>query len=306
MKQNMKRALLVLCMAVCFFTLSACGKKEDVTAEPISQTIVDTMKSGAENYLREFDSYDDATIASELKRVEKQKNSVMVSALSSWKNIKGDLGKMASGAGAILSEEVERVGEDSYRIKVRVSYEKKEMEFTLSAKEVTGSNYSGGMALMPTELIFAPNYTTGEKLAKAGMNTLMGMGTVFAVLIFISLIISSLKGVNTWEANFRAKKEAKENEARELAESAAPAPAAPVLQVAIPNAVPVVPEPSISEVCSEPEVQESAALESENLVDDRELVAVITAAIAAVQSVPVEGLVVRSIRRKPASQWKNV
>ncbi|MEG1575171.1 MAG: OadG family protein, partial [Clostridium sp.] len=245
--------------------------------------------------------YDDATIASELKRVEKQKNSVMVSALSSWKNIKGDLGKMASGAGAILSEEVERVGEDSYRIKVRVSYEKKEMEFTLSAKEVTGSNYSGGMALMPTELIFAPNYTTGEKLAKAGMNTLMGMGTVFAVLIFISLIISSLKGVNTWEANFRAKKEAKENEARELAESAAPA-----LQAAIPNAVPVVPEPSISEVCSEAEVQESAALESENLVDDRELVAVITAAIAAVQSVPVEGLVVRSIRRKPASQWKNV
>lgn len=46
-------------------------------------------------------------------------------------------------------------------------------------------------------------------------------------------------------------------------------------------------------------------IEEVNLVDDRELVAVITAAIAATQSVPVEGLVVRSIRRKPASKWKN-
>lgn len=32
-------------------------------------------------------------------------------------------------------------------------------------------------------------YTMGEKMSKAGMNTLMGMGTVFAVLILISLII---------------------------------------------------------------------------------------------------------------------
>lgn len=36
-------------------------------------------------------------------------------------------------------------------------------------------------------------YTMGEKMSKAAMNTLMGMGTVFAVLILISLIISCFK-----------------------------------------------------------------------------------------------------------------
>ena len=36
-------------------------------------------------------------------------------------------------------------------------------------------------------------YSTGEILKKAGLNTLLGMGTVFMVLIFISLIISLFK-----------------------------------------------------------------------------------------------------------------
>ncbi|MFR4578488.1 MAG: hypothetical protein ACLT76_01415 [Clostridium fessum] len=36
MKQNMKRMLLVLCMAVCFFALSACGSASEEAVEPIS------------------------------------------------------------------------------------------------------------------------------------------------------------------------------------------------------------------------------------------------------------------------------
>lgn len=306
MKQNMKRVLLVLSMAFCLFALSACAKKEDAALEPVPETVVDTMISGAENYLMQFDSYDDETIASEIKRVEKQKNTVMSGALNSWKGIKGDLGKLSSGQGAFLSEEVERLSEDSYRVTIRASYEKREMTFTLSAQEVTGSNYSGGMALMPTELIFAPDYTTGEKLSKAGKNTLMGMATVFCVLILISFIISALKGVNTLEANAKAKKDAKDA-AKEAAQKAAPAAAAaptpaPAAAAAPAPAAPVAPAaPAVSAAA----VQEPAPAEEENLADDLELVAVITAAIAAASSVPVEGLVVRSIRRKPASKWKN-
>ena len=295
MKQNMKRVLLVFCMAFCFLALSGCAKKEDAALEPVSDTIVDTMKSGAENYLMQFDAYDDAAIASELKRVEKQKNTIMVSALTTWKGIKSDLGKLSSGQGAFLSEEVERVSEDSYQVTVRASFEKRELTFTLTAQEVTGSEYSGGMALMPTELIFTPDYTTGEKLAKAGKNTLMGMGTVFAVLILISFIISALRGVNTFEANMKAKKEAGKKADEVPAPAAAvPAPAEPVPAPAAP-----VPVPAAAPV---PEVMAS---QEENLVDDMELAAVITAAIAAAASVPAEGLVVRSIRRSSTSKWKN-
>lgn len=294
MKQNMKRILLVLCMAVCFLSLTACGSKDTAAEEPIPQMVADAMKSGAQNYLMQFDSFDDERIASELKRVEKQKNNVMISALTSWKNVKGELGKMASGSGAFLSEEVTRMGDDGYRIVARVSFEKKEMDFTLAVEEVMDEN--GGTMLQPTEIVFAPVYTTGEKLTKAGMNTLMGMGTVFAVLIFISFIISTLKGVNTWEAKMRAQKDEKDTLAAAAAPPAAQAPVA---------------EAPASVQAAAAQVQVATPMEvaplptHENLADDKELVAVITAAIAATQNVPVEGLVVRSIRRKPTSKWKN-
>ena len=51
MKQNMKRMLLVLCMAVCFFALSACGSASEEAVEPISPEIEQTMSDGAKSYL---------------------------------------------------------------------------------------------------------------------------------------------------------------------------------------------------------------------------------------------------------------
>ncbi|MBR3165897.1 MAG: OadG family protein [Lachnospiraceae bacterium] len=56
-------------------------------------------------------------------------------------------------------------------------------------------------------------------LAEAFQNTIVGLGTVFLVLAFLILVISSFKLVNQWDANRQAKN-AKETKA------AAPAPAA--------------------------------------------------------------------------------
>lgn len=53
-----------------------------------------------------------------------------------------------------------------------------------------------------------------------------------------------------------------------------------------------------------PVVSAPAAEEEEELVDNLELVAVITAAIAASEGSSPSGLVVRSIRRAPAGKWK--
>ena len=44
------------------------------------------------------------------------------------------------------------------------------------------------------------HYTMGQILEKAGLNTLLGMGTVFCVLIFISLIISLFKFIPASES----------------------------------------------------------------------------------------------------------
>lgn len=99
--------------------------------------------------------------------------------------------------------------------------------------------------------------TMGQKMQKAGLNTIMCMAIVFAVLIFISLLIMCFKFFTIFE-----QKNAGKTPAQEVAE------AAPV------------------------------AVE-ENLADDLELVAVITAAIAAAsETESADGLVVRSIIRR--------
>ncbi len=99
-----------------------------------------------------------------------------------------------------------------------------------------------------------------ELMEKAGLNTLIGMGTVFAVLILISLIIACFGIIPKIQAAFAKKEEVTE------------APAAPV------------------------EAPAPVVVEEE---DDTELVAVIAAAIAAYEgSTNTDGFVVRSIRRR--------
>lgn len=113
-----------------------------------------------------------------------------------------------------------------------------------------------------------PIYSFGEILQKAGLNTIIGMGTVFVILIFISLVIALLPKLTGMIENFGKKKEAP-----------AAAPAAP-------KAAPAAPA------------------EVEELSDDLELVAVISAAIAAYTGTSSDGFVVRSIRRSDKNKWK--
>ena len=261
MKQNMKRMLLVLCMAVCFFALSACGSASEEAVEPISPEIEQTMSDGAKSYLEQFASYSDEDLAAQLKQAEKQKNTVIESAISSWTSSKDDLGKM----GEIQSVTVERADDDSYTAVVQASFEKRNLTFSLTAEESVSSY--GGTSLVPTELSFVVNYSFGEKMEKAALNTLMGMGTVFLVLIFISILISCFKFISVFENKMKAK-------------NAAPAPAA--APVAAPAAAPA----------------RTAAPAAGNAANDGELVAVITAAIAAATGVPADSVNIRSITRK--------
>ena len=202
MRQRMKHLLMMLCMAVCVLTLAACGSRTS-KEEPVPERIELGMKSGAENYVRQFDRYDDAALESDLKRMRKQKNTVMESALLAWKTDRKDLGAMIS----VLSEEVVRVDEDSYQVTLIAAFEKRNLEFILTAEEMADTSYSSGTSLVPTGLTFHPVYTIGEKLTRAFFNMLLGMGTVFCVLLFMSFVISRLPLVNTLAEKLRPKKE---------------------------------------------------------------------------------------------------
>ena len=116
------------------------------------------------------------------------------------------------------------------------------------------------------EMVVAAEYSKKELVGQAGMNTLIGMGTVFIVLIFISFIISLFKYLPALFA-----KKPKVEPAKAEAPKTTTAPV--------------------------------AANNTENLTDDAQLVAVITAAIYAYEAqagngaVSKDKLVVRSIKR---------
>ncbi len=119
-------------------------------------------------------------------------------------------------------------------------------------------------------LTVSAKYSMGEILEKAGLNTILGMGTVFVVLIFISFIISLFKFIPAIEKKF--KKQAKTEPVKP-----APKPAAPAAPVAVAE-----PEPDLG---------------------DEELAAVIAAAVAASEEVSPEGFIVRSIKRRKTNKW---
>lgn len=118
-----------------------------------------------------------------------------------------------------------------------------------------------------TSITTSAHYTLAENMEKAGLNTLLGMGTTFAILIFLSLIISLFRFL-PGSGGMKEKEEKK---------------AAP-----LDNAV--------------SQIAEREELASGNEMEDGELVAVITAAVAAYEaangvSAGSDGFVVRSIRR---------
>lgn len=130
--------------------------------------------------------------------------------------------------------------------------------------------YAGLKPYEPEEMVVSAVYSKKELMASAGRNTIIGMGTVFVVLIFISFIISLFKFL---PALF------------------APKPKLPQIKEEIKPQAPMA-------------APKTVAAASENLMNDAELVAVITAAIYAASAdmggtgaVSKDRLVVRSIRR---------
>lgn len=119
-----------------------------------------------------------------------------------------------------------------------------------------------------TNFLITLSAGTNSRIYEAILNTIIGMGIVFAVLILISVLISLFKYIPKLF-------EKKSN--NNLSESA--------------------PAPKVEEIkTSNTSVEES----NDDLMSDTQLVAVITSAIMASmgEEAPKDGLVIRSIRRK--------
>lgn len=258
MKQNIRRILAGLCVAVCLLGLTACAAETEDAGESLDPMLAAQVNQEAEDWVEAITGVTEAEAEEVQARLMKAKENAIAEAVAAWINVSGDTGALDK----VNSSAAEETEDGGYVSTLDVQFQKRAATIKIFF-EVQNN------MLVPVSVSIAPVYTTGENMSRAAMNTLMGMGTVFLVLIFISLIIGCFKYINAFEKKMKADK---------AASAPAPVPAAPAAA-----AVPV------------PE---------EELVDDLELVAVITAAIAAATGSSADGLVVRSIKRAPGAKWK--
>ena len=255
MKHKLKGLLLALCMVLCIVGLTGCSSetalKDDVTT--LTEDQVASYKTSAAQTVQTVAAFTDDDIEQFLAQVT---DAFSVSAVESWRDTKDELGAFQE----ITEQSVEEDG-NTITIISRSVFEGGTADVELVLDNSTGTD-------MAVSMSFNVSYSMAEIMKQAGLNTLMGVGIVFLMLLFLSFLISQFKHISKLEAKF-AKQE----------EKAAPAPA------------------PAAAAAAEPE-------EEEELVDDGELVAVIAAAIAASENTSTDSFVVRSIKKSNARRWK--
>lgn len=264
----MKKITLVLCFIACFFCLTACGGDTRKTLDPeVATTLEQTTSNLVTQFLAALDEEQSKEITDQgaeyLEYVitnyfgVKANGNGMVNALNSWNSARSDLGDFVSITG------MNAAYDDSDR-NIIVTLDVVGTKKTAQVEAIYKDDLYKTLNSLTTNI----NWTFGEKMEKAGLNTLLGMGTVFIVLILISLIISLFNLIPKIQSGFGKKKQ-------------------DVKAAAVDNTI------------AQIELKEEQA-------DDNELIAVITAAIAAASSAggaSSDDFVVRSIVRRPKSVW---
>lgn len=245
----MKKMLLVLGMITCILGLTACGSKEE---EVVNAKITEEEAIVYADQLVESIN----TVVLQGMEAQYESDEVIAAALESWKTAQEDMGSYQ----AILDHEVDITEKDSViNVVVNGTLRDAKVEIILDKD------------LNLTSITTNVQYSLGESMQKATLNTVIGMGTVFIVLILLACIIQAFGIIPKIQEMF-ANKDKKAEE---------------VKTEAVDNTI-------------------AQIIETEELTDDLELVAVIAAAVAASEgAASTDGFVVRSIRRANTNKWRN-
>lgn len=255
MKQTWKKIASLMMVVICAFAFAACGNKEESAFQTITDEMADNCIAVSQSAVQSLASFDDATI----EAYKTNRDDFTRLAVIEWDEETANLGAFQS-----MGEPVADINREEGQITVKIP-----ATFEKNAGEIeVVFNYSKDYdQMVPAYLLVSEEETFAGNMRGAGINTVMGVGTVFAVLVFLIFVISLFKYVNL----IGAKKDEK------------PAPAPKVAPAPAPKAAPAA---------------------EENLVDDLELVAVISAAIAASENTSTDSFVVRSIKKVNRSKWQ--
>lgn len=252
----MKKWLLVLGMITCMLAMTACAQTEEKTylsddkASDFAQSMIETINQGLPADTREG-------VVATFEQIGID-GAVISGAIDSLESATADMGSYVEYV-EVTSNTMEVDGKGYIT------------EGVITSK-IKGSLREGSVEIvvedgLPTSISVNVIYTFGESMEKAALNTVLGMGVVFAVLILISAIISCFGFIPRIQAMFTKKPEKEDVKAE-----------------AVDNTI-------------------AQIIEKEELSDDLELVAVISAAIAASEgAASTDGFVVRSIKRA-GNKW---
>ena len=253
-------------MIACIFGLTACGSEEVLTEfEQLKVSNAENLAvNGVIPVLAGFfdddiaESYSELTM-DEIAYVVANNYSINVDGYAFYSAIES-FHSAAESVGAIQAMGEVKSEIDGSQIIVEVNV-------TGTGKDAVAELiFSNDMFMILESAALNPVSTMGELMTNAALNTVIGMGTVFVVLVLISFIISCFNIIP------KLQKSAAEKKAAQAAGQ----------------------ESTVSE-------SEASSAVSEEIpeADDQELVAVIAAAIAAFEgSASTDGFVVRSIRRQ--------
>lgn len=245
MNRKLKSLLAMVCVLALTFAMSVCA----FAADTVTEDEAANYKSAAETLISQIAGFSDEEIENYLA----QDDAFTTATMESWKSVKDELGAYSS----IVSQDVEKDG-DVVTISTVAQFEKAKADVVLMLD--LGQQ-------MYTSMTYSVEYSLAANMQRAGMNTLMGIGIVFLMLVFLSFVIGLFKYIEKFQ-NVGKKKAAEEAPKAEEA----PAPA----------------------------IAQSEAAD-EDFADDLELVAVISAAIAAYENTSGDSFVVRSIKK--SNKW---
>ena len=250
-----KKISLLLCVLVMALSFVGCSE------EKVSKTTRETLEQSAEVFIGSFSQMADEDLESFKTVSEFQLNYIMMSnylpvtgenfitIINSWQAAEAECGEYV-GHGDYVVEATN----DGYEVSTEAEYKNRKATILFVFDE----------NMNVESMDVSAKFSMGEILTKAGLNTLLGMGTVFAVLIFLAFLISLMKYIPLVMDMF-TKKEVN--------------------------------------VAKETVADTDSVVETVETEDDLELIAVITAAIAAQEGTSTDDFVVRSIRRRTSNNW---
>ena len=261
---KMKKFLCLLCMITCVFGLTACGSTEtytqyeqdkmEIAKRVATEAVIPCLNEfNSEETQKEFAAYTAEEITAVMQTIIgiEVDGYAFRTAMESFNSAYETIGAFVSAG-----EATAKIDGKQIVVSVPIVGEKKNAE-----AEVILSN---DVFTRLESASLNPTASMSDMMGKAALNTLIGMGTVFVVLILISLIISCFSLIPKIQAAFSKKNEKEETKS-----------------TGVDNAV--------SQIVVQEESDET---------DDLELVAVIAAAIAASEgAASTDGFVVRSIRK---------